>query len=386
MSESVWTQPFLDSMRTVGDPLADDAVATLFQQGDTAAVNALMQTLVRNDGLPPAQLPPIILDYLQKTSALPLLEPAKVRRAQTLFGLFGPEILLVLGFYSLPAAYAARKGVQVLHRTGVLLRGPLRRVFETTQMVVDVMADGGLGPEGRGVRSAQKVRLMHAAVRHLITHEPRNPWSEELGVPVNQEDLAGTLMTFSFIVLDGLQRLGVILSAEDQDAWLQAWLAIGRIMGVREDLLPATVAEARTLTTLIHQRQIAPSPEGMALADSLLKGYQQLMPPGPLQGMPASLVHFFLDVDPFSGQDVAAMLGIPPADWTQSVIHVVNTVGAALGEFGLHDTLPGQVMAHVSRLTIEAMLLVERGGSRAPFSIPDKLLSQWKIAPRAISA
>jgi hypothetical protein len=386
MTATQWTNAFLDEMRTQGDVLADNAVNTLFQEGDIHAVDALMQTLVRNDGLPSDKLPPVILDYLAQTSAIPLLDADKVRRGEELFGLYGPEILMVLGFYSLPAAYAARKGVQVLYRTGYLLHRPLRRVFETTQMVVDVMAKGGLEAEGRGVRSAQKVRLMHAAIRHLVSQDPKNPWDPEFGVPVNQEDLAGTLMTFSYIVLDGLKRMGITLSDADQEAYLHAWLAIGRIMGVREDLLPATVTAARELTTLIHQRQIASSPEGKALANALIQGYQQLMPEHFLKGVPASLTHFFLDVDPFTGQDIAAMLDIPPADWTEVIAHIVGAIGNVLGQFGLEHGLVGAVFGYVSRAMIEAMLLVERGGTRAPFYIPEHLRRLWKLEERKVAA
>ncbi len=381
-----WTNALLDEMRTQGDPLADAAVNQLFQEGDIQAVDALMQTLVRNDGLPSDKLPPVILDYLAQTSAIPLLDPEKVRRGEELFGVYGPEMLLVLGFYSLPAAYAARKGVQVLYRTGYLLHRPMRRVFETTQMVVDVMANGGLEASGRGVRSAQKVRLMHAAIRHLVTKDPKNPWPAEFGTPINQEDLAGTLMTFSYIVLDGLKRMGITLSDADQDAYLHAWLAIGRIMGLREDMLPATVAAARDLTTLIHQRQIAASPEGKALANALIEGYQKLMPVDFLKGVPASLTHFFLDVDPFTGQDIAAMLDIPPADWTESLAHIIGAIGNALGQFELTHGLVDAVFGYVSRAMIEAMLLLERGGARAPFFIPDHLRQLWKLEKKRDTA
>jgi hypothetical protein len=34
---------------------------------------------------------------------------------------------------TLPAAYAARKGVQVIHRTGYLAKRPVRRAFETAR-------------------------------------------------------------------------------------------------------------------------------------------------------------------------------------------------------------------------------------------------------------
>src|SRR5262249_12839023 len=153
----------------------------LFAHGEVDAVNRLFDGLARNDGIPSADLPPVVRDYLARTSPPPF-DPGAVAAAQALFARHGPEVLITLGFYSLPAAYMARKGVQVLYRTGYMGKRPLRRVFETVQMVVDVLSPEGLAPAGSGVRTAQKVRLMHAAVRHMLTRDPARPWEEELGV------------------------------------------------------------------------------------------------------------------------------------------------------------------------------------------------------------
>lgn len=377
-----WTNALLDEARSEGDAVADAAIDELFREGNVDAVNALMRTLVVNDGLPAESLPAAIRDYLSRTAAPADIESTQMAQAQEIFGVMGPEILAVLGFYSLPADYAAKKGVQVLYRTGRLLTNPTRRVFETTQMVVDVMAPGGLGPHGRGLRSAQKVRLMHAAVRHLLKNDPRQPWDPALGTPINQEDLAGTLMSFSFVVLDGLERLGAELAPEDRDAYFRAWMAIGRIMGVKDELIPETLDECRALTQLIHERQIAGSPEGAALAKALLEGYRGLMP-WLLKGAPLSTIHFFLDRDPFTGQNVAELLGLPPANWTRHLVKLVAWFERLFGKRNIHPSLEDQALSYVSRHLIEGLLLVERGGQRAPFSIPDTLQARWGIKARS---
>ena len=374
----IWTNEQLDEARQQGDEVADSVIARLFRDGDIGAVNLLMRTLVENDGTPSELLPGVVRDYLASTAAPPDIESAQMALAQELFGVLGPEILAVLGFYSLPADYAAKKGVQVLYRTGRLITNPTRRVFETTQMVVDVMAPGGLGPDGRGVRSAQKVRLMHAAVRHLLTHDPKHAWDPAFGSPINQEDLAGTLMSFSFLVLDGLQRLGAELRTSDRDAYFSAWMAIGKIMGIREELIPESYEEGRSLTQLIHQRQIAGSPEGEALAKALIEGYQGLLPLL-LHGAPASLIHFFLNRDPFSGQNVAALLGVPPSDWTRYVVDLVALIERFFGERNIQPSLEDKAISYVSRHLIEGLLLVERGGQRAPFYIPHDLRARWGV-------
>lgn len=71
---------------------------------------------------------------------------------------------------------------------------PYRRLGETGQFVLSVTTRGALGPRGQGIRKVQKVRLLHAAIRHLIRRSPGWP-EEELGPPICQEDLAGTLGT-----------------------------------------------------------------------------------------------------------------------------------------------------------------------------------------------
>ena len=378
----MWTNQFLDDARLSGDTEADQVVSELFRNGQLDAVNSLMRTLVVNDGLPSDLLPKEVLDYLERTGTTPSVDAAQVKLGEEVFGMLGPEILAVLGFYSLPADYAAKKGVQVLYRTGRLITNPVRRVFETTQMVVDVMAPGGLTPSGRGIRSAQKVRLMHAAVRHLLSHDPSHPWDPAFGVPINQEDLAGTLMSFSFLVLNGLERLGVELEPADRDAYFQAWMVIGQVMGVRADLIPSDIEQGRALTQLIHQRQIVSSPEGVALAAALVKGYQALFPEL-LKGAPVSLIHFFLDRDPFTGENIAAMLGLPPADWIRYVAGLMVHVDRFFGERNIDSSFADRAFSFVSRHLIEGLLLVERGGRRAPFTIPDELLTRWGVRPKA---
>src|SRR5262249_47332570 len=46
-------------------------------------------------------------------------------------------------------------------------------------------------------------------------------------VPLSQEDLLGTLMTFSEVVIQGLKKMGVRLSTEDQEAYLRHWCCVG---------------------------------------------------------------------------------------------------------------------------------------------------------------
>jgi hypothetical protein len=257
---------FLESRRAIGDPPADAVIADLASSGSITAVNALMRTLVEND-------------QMATTGVLPTwMEAEQVKRAENVFWRYGPQIIVNLFCHSLPYCYAARKGVQVLALTSRLYTNPTRRVIETAQMIIDVMQPGGLLDKGSGVRSAQKVRLMHAGVRAQIAAHPES-WNPSFGVPINQEDLAATLMSFSWIVMDGLRRMGHPVSDADAEAYLHCWKVVGHLLGVEPDLLPENMTRAGFFARAFQEHQYSACPEGRLMTKALI-GLQEDNIPG----------------------------------------------------------------------------------------------------------
>src|SRR5713101_31560 len=129
-----WTDEFLEAMRHVGDPPADDTVADVFRTGTIAAVNSLLVELLRNDQMPPSGLPPRVYQYLEETSQLPQLDRAKIERGENLFMSHGNLALAILLCGSLPECYVQKRGVKVLWLTQRLEDHVLRRLLETCQM------------------------------------------------------------------------------------------------------------------------------------------------------------------------------------------------------------------------------------------------------------
>jgi hypothetical protein len=298
-----------------------------------------------------------------------------VENGQELFAEYGPLMLLCLGCYSLPASYAAAKGVKVLHRTAYLERRPTKRLFETTQMVIDVMTPGGLEAHGRGVRTLQKVRLMHAMVRHLIQNDRDDPWPAGLGVPINQEDLAGTLMAFVWGTLDGLAKLGVHPPPHQQEEYLGAWRLVGRFMGIQEVLLPRSVAEAEVLKQRIEDRQVAPSDEGRALTRALLELMERNSEIAPLSHVPAALMRHFLPAN------VADFLGIPTHRFELLAVEALRLL-AESKELLMRESPAAQRAARsFSTHFLRWMVKVQLGGKSAPFVIPLELERRWRVRP-----
>jgi hypothetical protein len=366
-----WTNSFLDEMRHVGDPLADGVVTNLFESGGLYSVSELMKMLVQNDYTAPDQLPHQLKNYLEETSHVPSAEPRSFEKAQRLFQRFGAEILMVLACYSLPASYAARKGVQVLYRTGYLNHRPNRRLFETAQMVMDVMTPGGLNGSGRGIRTAQKVRLMHASIRLLTLTDPEKSWDQQLGVPINQEDLAGTMMLFTYVIIDGLDRLGIATSDAEQHGFLETWKVIARVLGIQEVLLPLSMADAKELCELIQTRQVQPSPEGKAMNDALLQMMERQLPPGPWRMWPAALMRHFLPAEIANGFE------IPHHPLGEQIVRSAEEFRGTLEPLTRETDRRLWIVRKFALCLLQCLFSLELGGKRTPFIIPTNLHRGW---------
>ena len=381
---SRWTDELLDRMRELGDPVADTPVAAVLDRSGVDAVSAIMRTLVRNDQPVPEALPDEIQAYLGETLPLPeWADMRKIKRGQQLFETWGLEIACCLFCASLPSAYAAAKGVKVLYLTARLDTDARRRVMETGQFLVDVATVGGLDETGKGRRTIQRVRLMHAAVRHLI--KARNEltpgmWPADWGIPINQEDLAGTRMSFSYVFSDPMRRLGVRVPARDVDAYLHLWNVIGHLLGLRDELLVRDVADATALVDTIRRRQFKASAEGQELTGALVGLMDELTP-----------LHRFDDTIPplvrhLIGDETADLLLVPESYLADDLgpfarlskwffVHVLGQVERDLARYRLASRLA----APFGHDLFAAGFKLERGGERAPFDIPDHLARNWDL-------
>jgi hypothetical protein len=374
MAHPAWTDEFLDGMRLIGDEPADQLVKELFAEQQVGAVNLMMRKLVENEGIPPGSIPDSLREFLQSSAVLPQWTGMeKVRLAENLFWLHGPAIVLLLFCYSLPFCYAARKEVQALALTGRLYTDVNRRVTETAQMVIDVMAPGGLTGSGAGVRTAQKVRLMHAGVRVQILASKR--WSQEFGCPLNQEDLAGTLMSFSVIVLDGLRQLNISVSELEAEAYLHCWKVIGHILGLREELMPVDLADATAFTKAFRVRQFEECAEGQLMTKALLDMMAHILPGNIFDLIPQALTYHF------TGEKMANLLGVKPVPFDSLLFLPLQLSNVIADDFLSNSGWMQELVELVSMHLLESLQLVARGGKRASFSIPTKLWRGWKRRP-----
>jgi ER-bound oxygenase mpaB/B'/Rubber oxygenase, catalytic domain len=267
-------------------------------------------------------------------------------------------------------------------------------VMETGQFLIDVLTVGGLDEHGKGRRTIQRVRLMHAAVRHLIMarsdrgdppvcgEEPKEPplWHHDWGTPINQGDLAGTRLAFSYIVADSLPRLGVRLPDGDVDAYLHLWNVIGHLMGVDDELRVHGKADAKALVDAIRDRRFKASPEGKDMTKALLDLMDEMTPFHSFQETIPPLIRHLI------GDDIADMIDVP-----KSKLPELGRLTRLNKWFFVHifgqshrDTPRYELASRIARPfgydLVHGLFRLERGGERAPFDMPDHLARSWGLS------
>jgi hypothetical protein len=376
MSNSRWTDELLDKMRREGDPPADAVVQALFEQGNLESVNKLMRTLIENDDMPPAELPAIVLDYLNTTSHLPAwADHEKLKLGSHLFNRYGPEMVLLLFGASLPVLYAAHPGNEVLVATTHMTNNVHRRIIETGQFIFDVTDLKAWNGSGRGLRSSQKVRLMHAATRHYLWHHPQwcEHWQPDWLVPICQEDLAGTMLSFSVTTIQGLEISNITLNAEEKEAYLHLWKVIGHLIGVKDELMPTDYADAENLFNKWAARNHKDTPAGRELMKAMVDFWYERVPGTVFDGVTSGWARLWV------GDKLADMLGIPPFNWTLNLLKLQIFIWKYEDVF--EDWfVPYQFFTRFwTRKLMIALMALERNGKRPDFHIPTALQEKWKI-------
>jgi hypothetical protein len=303
-----WTNEFLDQKRTEADPLADDVLKKLIQSNGLEASRKLFDKLIRNIDLPVDDLPDEIQDFMEATLELPdWLSEEDLDRSNAFFVDHGPKLLLLLYFKSLPLLYSDAKGAEVLVKTSRLTHSNTsmeiftRRIAETGQFLLNVMANDNFKVNKMAINSIRKVRLIHAAIRQFIAPG----WDEQaLGKPINQEDMALTLMSFSVSMIDGLEQLLVDEKDHLIHAYFERWRAIGVLLGVSEDLIPQNIDDGRLLLNIIVSRQSAASESGQLLTKALVEFSKKTIPGKIFDVTPEALIIYF------SGREMAEHLGL----------------------------------------------------------------------------
>ena len=224
----------------------------------------------------------------------------------------------------------------------------------------------------RFIPAAQKVRLLHASIRHHLVRE--NRWdTAELGTPICQEDMIGGQMFFSMLVLDSLHRLGIHMSTEGAEAYYYAWRVVGAMLGVDQDAVPKSLEEARQFLDLYMVRHMGPSEEGAHLTRQLIDLYEEVVPGTFFDPIVSALIRHLI------GDTCADWLQVPRTPWDTVVKAVPHLLGV-LETIEDHSPLGAWALDRLGHLVTVLELSSLTRGRVMHYAIPEQLKKDYGVS------
>ena len=259
-------------LRLNGDPAADTAMQHIFTKHGYAATGHLIAFLTDLEEVKQHESFPE-LDTFIAENQISILNKKNIIRACDFYKKHQISIGLLLACYSLPYCYLGENGARVLGFSKRMENDTTNRLKETGQFLKIIFRyDNWLS--GLAPRAILKVRLLHAVWRHKLSHSDK--WDMAWGTPVNQEDMIGTNLSFSLLIIRGLKKMGVYISSTEEAAYLTAWNDIGHLLGIRSEIDCGTYKLASAYDKSISQSQFRASDIGKSLTKSLFDSLEKL--------------------------------------------------------------------------------------------------------------
>ncbi|MGV3621509.1 MAG: oxygenase MpaB family protein [Archangium sp.] len=343
-----------------GDPLADAVMDELVARPRDEQESLIARMLSST----PGELPPALEAmhvWLRETPFW--FDEARANAGGQVLLRNGLLAGFVLGFKSLVLGYCSPAGNKPLAFSGRLTTDVNQRLAETARFVEAVSHAGGIRFGAPGFVATVRVRLIHARVRHALRNS--KVWhDEQWGTPINQYDMAATVLLFSSVLIEGLRDLGVPVSADEEAANLHLWRAVGRLMGVDEELLSTSAQEAAVLWQSINATDGEPDVDSRRLTHALiLDGANRGEAP------PAATDFAYAICRHLIGSKRAEQLGLPRSAWDIAPAIMKRLIGS-VGSVARH--VPGArdgalwLGANYWRKTVELTF----GQREVPFELP----------------
>jgi hypothetical protein len=250
----------LSKYRAMGDKQADEIIDQIVEQNGIASLRQLMSFLSDYQNLSFENQSPVLQSFLSSNALLPdFYDKKKLIRATDFYRENQQNIGLILGLYALPYCYLGADGAKVLYMSERIKNDTYKRLTETGSFLKAVMNYDNW-KSNRIFAICLKVRLLHASIRYFTLHSKQ--WDLAWGYPINQEDMLGTNLAFSLVVLRGMEKLGYSVDKTYEDAYINTWNVIGYLLGVKQEIMPESYLEAVKIDKLIAERQFRQSVEG----------------------------------------------------------------------------------------------------------------------------
>jgi hypothetical protein len=358
---------------TVGDEPMDRLVDWMASAGMAQSKAVFERALTEGIGNVPDAPEPLREFFIRIETVPDWVDRDKLRKGQRALLRGGSDGMSIARDVSLLGGYQFAGFNKTLLRTGALEKGSNQRFAETMQWAMDVISDGGLDPLGIGYRSTVRVRLIHAFVRRQVSAMP--DWrADEWGVPVNQTDMAATLVGALVAPPVASLGMGILPAPGELDAIAHVTRYVGWLIGVEDEWLPRSFRDSvrvlyHTSTALANPDETTRQLSVPMAEDPLLWHYRGM---GRLRRRLAWAQHLSI-TSAFLGPGAMRTLGLPVymPPW-YPVLRVPANVIRSIGAM----TLPGGMDRAVARGRREQQALLHTiigdsaasiGGSAAPF-------------------
>lgn len=290
--------------RQVWDDEADALVAGLFERGEVDLVNDLLAGWTRNAQPLPAGLPEDLRAFLERERQLPAW--ADQQKLDQVFSFYERRGLYLGVLYGLGSGMMScvipREARAVYYSAGGA--DMKDRIAKTAKLGYDIGVDDAFGPGGQMVVTCLKTRLTHSAVRYLLPRSGHWKAAADEALPISQADMMVTWHSLATFSMNKLLAWGVPVPAADSAAFLHLWQVTAHMLGVRDEYIPGSWATANTQARQVLDPILAPTPEGVKLARTLLNLAAEYD-----QGLTKPMLHSFTRY--CLGDQIAGWLEVP---------------------------------------------------------------------------
>ncbi|MGI5171516.1 oxygenase MpaB family protein [Spirillospora sp. CA-253888] len=256
--------------RGVWDAEADPLVASLIERGEVPRVNRLLRTWTKNGQPLPSGLPADLRAFMEEARKLPSwADQGKLATAVDFNEKRGLYLGVTYGFASgMMSTVIPREARAVYYSKGGA--DMKDRITKTAKLGYDIGASNAYKPHGEMIVTCLKTRLAHAGVRHLLPKSAH--WSKvaDEEIPISQHDMMVTWHSLPTTVMQNLNKWKVPIPAAESEAFLHSWQLAAHMLGIRDEYIPKSWAEANSQAEQVLTPVLAPTPEGVKLADMLL--------------------------------------------------------------------------------------------------------------------
>ncbi|WP_457537139.1 oxygenase MpaB family protein [Williamsia sp. R60] len=256
--------------RGVWDNEADPVVASLIDRGEVPRVNELLKHWTKNGQALPAGLPNDLRDFIEYARQMPSwADQGKLATAVEFNQKRGTYLGVLYGFASGMMSTVIPKEARAVYysKGGADMKD---RITKTAKLGYDIGSLNAYQPDGEMVITCVKTRLAHAAVRHLLPQSPHWTGSAPEDIPISQADIMVTWHSLPTTVMRNLKKWNVQIPAAESEGFLHSWQLAAHLLGVQDQYIPASWDQADSQAKQVLDPILAPTPEGIKLADILL--------------------------------------------------------------------------------------------------------------------